>query len=107
MDKEQAKVAGYNGKSWRELPNTRTQPRMTFYKLEREYDEEAGEYKDVPVAMNLPAEPPYLQKYLNRGFVLDPKDLPQASKAIACEACGLTHATPIEKARCVKSKKGE
>lgn len=61
MDKEQQKVLESFGITWKELGSSlQRQPKLTYYKPDGE---------PLP---NLPADPIFLKRYLDRGFSLTP-----------------------------------
>lgn len=84
MDTEQRKVMeeyGYK-KGFTEIEGLQKQPKMTYYKPDGE---------PLP---NLPADPMFMRRYLNRGLTLTPPAPPPSAKEkaevseFACSVCG-------------------
>ena len=73
MDKEQRKTMALFGYSVEELPNMKTTPKTDYYNP-----------KGV-LLKNLPADPYHMNKYLGRGFTLEPPTT--APTGYKCEIC--------------------
>lgn len=83
MDKGQTKVLQQEG-VWDFMPNGNRQAKMTYYRVLN------GEIVECP---NLPADPIFLRRYLNKGFRLSREELmsqavEKSQEGFVCEVCG-------------------
>jgi len=84
MDKGQVKVLEAHGYTFEAVKGLQHEPRSTFYRLVN------GEIMECP---NLPSDAFSLQRYLNKGFVLDksqlkPQSVEQSQEDFICQDCG-------------------